>query len=493
MNRVTLLCVLLGSLLLLPTADARPGKKRMKRGKAIDVPTFYERESKTIATIEFSQEYSAGGSKRQTKGYTDGVVISPDGLVLISGRVRFPQAGSGRLSGGTLPDVSDFQLHFSDGREYPAEVVLFDNDLNLGVLRITEAAPAEGHPHITFRDGFVPSIGDGLRSMTLYGRDYGRQPVFSPVSVNALLQKPQKVWSLSGASSNLLGAPLWDDAGRVVGVIAQVPTSPWAGRQVVPDLTGAVGLSYDRFAGFVQAARERAAKPPAKTDAKAVAQEENDPNAGWLGIEMQPLDKDLAKHLGVSAGGGVIVSRVIPHSAAETAGLQPLDILVKMDGERISVQERSDLPVFAQALRDRKAGVEVVFTRELPGEGTNEIKATLLRAPKSELQAERRSDDDFEFGVRELTLDVKLGQRLPDVLGVVVDSVERAGWAGLASLSVGVILQRINEHDVTDLETFEKAMAQVKEEKPDKVLFFIRYRRSTQFHVAEPDWEEDSD
>ena len=68
-----------------------------------------------------------------------------------------------------------------------------------------------------------------------------------------------------------------------------------------------------------------------------------------------------------------------------------------MDGERILVQERSDLPVFAQALRDRKAGVEVVFTRELPGEGTNEIKATLLRAPKSELQAERRSDDDFEF------------------------------------------------------------------------------------------------
>ncbi len=494
MNRFALLvCIALSSLLLLPVADAKPRKKRGKRARAIDVPTFYERESRTIATVEFVQEYSAGGSRRQTRGYTDGAVISEDGLVLISGRVRFPQAGSGRLSGGTLPDLSQFRLYFADGREYEAVVVAFDNDLNLGVIRITDEAPKGGHPHVTFRTGFVPEIGQSLRSLTLYGRDYGRKPVFSPVGVNAIIEKPQDVWSLGGASTSLLGAPLWDRAGRVVGVVAQVPTSPWAGRQVVPDLTGAVGLSYDRFATFLETARKRADEPVEKTDAKAVAQEENDPDAGWLGIEMQPLGKELAEHLGVSEGGGVIVSRVIPDSAAEAAGLELLDILVKMDGERIAVQERSDLPVFAQALRDRKAGVEVVFTREKPGVGTDEITATLLRAPKSELQAERRTDDDFEFGVREITLDVKLGQRLPDVEGVVVDAVERAGWAGLAKLPVGVILQRINEHDVTDLESFEKAMAQVKEEKPEKVLLFIRYRRSTQFHVAEPDWEEAGD
>ena len=33
-------------------------------------------------------------------------------------------------------------------------------------------------------------------------------------------------------------------------------------------------------------------------------------------------------------------------------------------------------------------------------------------------------------------------------------------------------------------------MKQVKEERPDKVLLFVRYRRSTQFHVAEPDWSD---
>ena len=71
-----------------------------------------------------------------------------------------------------------------------------------------------------------------------------------------------------------------------------------------------------------------------------------------------------------------------------------------------------------------------------------------------------------------------------------VDGLSSAGWAGLAGLSGGMIIQRINQHDVTDLASFEAAMAQVKEERPEKVLFFVRFRRDTRFFVAEPDWSE---
>ena len=215
-----------------------------------------------------------------------------------------------------------------------------------------------------------------------------------------------------------------------------------------------------------------------------------------LNPDMPPEGMDrhvyLEKKFGGQEGAARAYAPIV--EAAEAAGLRPLDILVKMDGKQIPVTEGSDLPVFAQQLRDMKAGYTVTFTRKSPEDGsTEDVEATLMRAPKSELLAERRSDDAFEFSVREITLDVKLGQRLPDVQGVVVDAVERAGWAGLAKLPVGVILQRINKHEVTDLATFEAAMAKVKETKPDQVLFFVRYRRSTQFHVAEPDWDEAKD
>lgn len=473
MSRATIL--LLVALLLPAAADARP--------KPQPVPKFYAEASQTLATVEFLQEFVAGGQRQQTRGFTDGAVISADGLVLISGRVRFPQrGGSGRISGGSLPELSGFVLHFSDGREHQADVVAFDDDLNLGLLRISDP-PGAPMPHLKWRTGFEVDVGTGLRTLTLYTESFDRKPVYSTVMVNALLDKPQKVWSLSGASSNLLGAPLWDEKGRAVGVVAEVPMSPWAGRQVVPDLTGPVGLSYERFAVWIAQTLEAEA---------AVAKDEpDDADAAWLGVVFQPVSRELAEHLKLSAGGGVVVSRVVNGSPAAAAGLESLDVLVELSGERIEVDEDADTAGFAQAIRQLKPGTSVEFTREAPGGARDTVAVTLVQAPRTELHAQRRTNEAFALTVREATMDTLLGQRLdPDTTGVVVDGAERAGWAGLSGLGVGVIIQRINDHEVTDLDSFSKAMAAIEAERPEKVLFFARFGRNTRFFVAEPDWED---
>ena len=470
--------LLLVALLVPGVADAK------KKRKGQTVPQFYEMAAPTLATVEFNQEFVAGGQNQQTKSYTDGVVISADGLVLISGNVRFPQRGPGRMASGSLPELTGFRLFFSDGREHEAEVVTFDTDLNLGLLRIVDA---EGPlPHVSFTDDFTPEIGTAFRSMTLYTKEYGREPVYSPMSINAMLETPQDVWSLAGSTTNLVGAPLWNARGKVVGVVAQVPMTPGAGRMVRPRLSGPVGLSYARFQAFITDGRSAAEQQ--------IAAQEKPPedDAGWLGIEFQALGKPVAKHLGISEGGAILVTRVIPGSPAGDAGLAPLDILVAIDGARIAVNKESDLNTFIGAVRAQKPGATMTFTREARGgASTDEVAVTLANSPKTELHAERRVNDAFELTVRELTLDTLLGQRLdPTTTGVVVDGVTRAGWGGLAGLSPGMIIQRINEHDVTDLDTFEAALAKVTEETPEKVLFFVRFRRDTRFFVAEPDWDE---
>ncbi|MCO4769023.1 MAG: PDZ domain-containing protein [Deltaproteobacteria bacterium] len=481
MKRALLLLAAL-ALLIPAAADAKPKKKR---GKGQTATEFYDAARLTLATVNFSQEFVAGGSPQQTTSATDGVVISPDGLVLISGTVRFPQSGPGRLRGGSLPELSSFRLHFSDGRQHEAEVVTFDTDLNLGLLRITDGDPEKPFEHVSFGDDFEPAIGSGLRSMTLYTQEYGREPVYSPVSINSLLSTPQDVWSLSGAGLNMLGAPLWSGAGKVVGVVAQVPMSPGGGRQVMPQLSGPVGLSYGRFAEWLSGAVEQA-------QAVAEVVEEEPEEAGWLGIEFQALERPLAKHLGISEGGGIFVTRVIPGSPAAKGGLEPLDILVTFDGERIAVNQNSDLNKFIEKVRAGKPGAVVRFGKESRGDGAvEEVAITLMNSPKTELQADRREDDRFDITVREITMDALLGQRLdPETAGVIVDGVTRAGWAGLAGLSRGMIIQRINEHDVTDLDSFSEGVDKVLEERPDKVLFFVRFRRDTRFFVAEPDWTE---
>ena len=481
MNRLHLaLIIALAVVFMAPSAFAK------KKKKSLSVPEFYELAQPTIATIQFSQEFVAGGQVQRTRGMTDGFVVSEDGLVLVSGRVRFPQRGSGgRLSGGSLPDLGNFELRFSDGRVHEAEVVTFDDDLNLGLLRITTLEAGEELPAVSFKRGYDAQVGQGLHSMTLYTQDYGRQPVYSPVAINALLDVPQNVWSLSGASSNILGAPLWNGRGHVVGVVANVPMSPWGGRQVVPDLTGAVGLPYERFADWLDAAMAQARE-------ESAAASEPEPEAqAWMGVMFQPLEKDLAAHLGISEGGGIVVTRIVPGSPAEAAGLAPLDVLVEVGGERIAVLQPSDSTTFSRTIRGYDPGTTIEFVRESAGGARETVAMTLAATPTSELHAERRTNDSFELTARQLTLDTLLGQRLgPDTPGVVVDSVTRAGWAGLSGLYKGLIIQRIDEHDVTDLDTFEAALAAVQEARPDQVLFFVRWGRTTRFLVVEPDWDE---
>lgn len=451
------------------------------------IPAFYEKAAPAIATVEFTQDFVAGGQPQQTRGLTDGVVISGDGLVLISGRVRFPQRGSsGEFSGGSLPDLGSFKLWFADGREQQAEVVAFDDDLNLGLLRITDLKAGQEAPHIEFRRGFRARVGTPLRSLTLYTEEFGREPVFQPVLVNALLDTPQEAWSLAGASINILGAPLWDERGRVVGVVAQLPMTAWGGRSVLPDLTGPVGLPFDRFSAWLEAASDEARRERAPVEAPTREEDE-----AWMGVMFQPLERALGEHLGISPGGGIVITRVVPGSPAEEAGIQPLDVLVELEGRRIDVLQESDSSRFSRGVRDLLPGTKVTFTRERAGGERDAVPMTLAPTPVSELHAERRGDEAFDLTVRELTMDTLLSQRLDrGTKGVVVDGITRAGWAGLSGLSVGAIIQRINEHEVLDLDSFEAAMRAVREARPDKVLFFVRHGRNTRFFVAEPTWDE---
>ncbi len=488
MSRPRLLAAAILSLLLLLPGSGDP-LAGPARGAQRALQSFYDSASPTLATVEFSQEFVAGGQRQQTRAYTDGVVISEDGMVLISGRVRFPQRGSsGRLSGGSLPELSGFILHFSDGRRYSAEVLGFQDDMNLGLLRIVDAPDGTVHPHVQLQENFTAGVGTSLRTMTLYTQEFGRRPVLQPVFVNALLDTPSELWSLSGVSDNLLGAPLWGPRGRVVGVVAAVPMSAWGGRQVVPDLSGPVGLPFDRFAQWLQTLT---------TEARTVGEPEQvaeEDDAAWLGVMFQPLERELAAHMKISEGGGLIVSRVVAGSPADQAGIEPLDILVELQGERIAVLQQSDTHEFSRRVRSHAPGSRVQITRERPGGAQDTVEVTLAPTPTSELHAERTQNAPFELTVRELTLDTLLEQRLdPQTKGVVVDGVTRAGWAGLAGLNVGLIIQRINDHDVDDLASFTAALDSVASEQPDQVLFFVRHGRTTRFFVAEPDWTEDSD
>jgi len=61
---------------------------------------------------------------------------------------------------------------------------------------------------------------------------------------------------------------------------------------------------------------------------------------GRLGMQLQNLTRDLAKHFGYGLGEGVIVTQVLPGSPADSVGIQPPDLIVSVDQKEVkSVSE----------------------------------------------------------------------------------------------------------------------------------------------------------
>ena len=56
---------------------------------------------------------------------------------------------------------------------------------------------------------------------------------------------------------------------------------------------------------------------------------------GWLGIEIQVMTPALAESFGIKDDKGLIIAGIFRSSPAHLAGLQPGDILVKIDGKVI--------------------------------------------------------------------------------------------------------------------------------------------------------------
>ncbi|MVW74754.1 Do family serine endopeptidase AlgW [Pseudomonas xionganensis] len=62
---------------------------------------------------------------------------------------------------------------------------------------------------------------------------------------------------------------------------------------------------------------------------------------GWLGIEVQPLTPELAESFGLEGRPGIVVAGIYRGGPAQKAGLQPGDLILRIDGEPASDGRRS--------------------------------------------------------------------------------------------------------------------------------------------------------
>ncbi len=162
---------------------------------------------------------------------------------------------------------------------------------------------------------------------------------------------------------------------------------------------------------------------------------------GRLGVVVGGVDQELADTLGLDEASGAIVQEVVPDSAAEKAGIEPGDVIVRVNDKKIKTS--SDL-VNAVGLR----AVGDAVTLEIVGE---DGQSKVVEAVLGGLVAATGTDIHPALSGASLA-DSDAG----DYEGVLVETIEEGSTAQRSGLRADDMIVAVNRTRVRNIEQFRK-------------------------------------
>ena len=381
-----------------------------------------------------------GGDRPRPRSQGSGFIVSSDGLVLTNNHV--------------VEDAEEIVVRLSDRRELTAEVVGTDPRSDLAVLRIE----GDDFPTVKMGDSSQLKVGEWVLAIgSPFGFDYS-------VTAGIVSAKGRSLPTQFGENyvpyiqtdvainPGNSGGPLFDLEGRVVGINSQIYSNSG----------GFMGVS---FAIPIDVAMEVADQ--LQTDGRVAR--------GWLGVEIQEVDRTLAEGFGLERPHGALINNVLDGSPAEQGGLQAGDIVTEFNGNKI--ERSSELPHYVGRARpDRQYPVRIVRDGEVQ---TLKIKIGEL-ADRGEPQV-ANGNADTEIGLTVASLSQEEQQRL-DTKGVRV--TRSSGAAAEAGVRVGDIITKFNNVIVEEVADFEDAVEDLADDK-ERVPVLVKRGQQSRFLIIQ--------
>ena len=288
-----------------------------------DVPEFFRRFFGPGMTP--GQPGMPGQPNARPRGVSQGTgfIISADGYVLTNHHV--------------VDGADTVRIRMADRRELVAKVVGSDEQSDVALLKIDAA----GLPTLRIGDSRTLKSGQWVVAIgSPFGLDHsvtagivsavGRA---NPYADQRYVPFIQTDVAINRGNS---GGPLIDTRGQVVGINSQIFSNSG----------GYMGVS---FAIPIDVAMN--AVQQLKATGKVTR--------GLLGVQIQAMNRDAAKALGLGDANGALVARVEPGSPAERAGILRQDVIRSINGQ--PVYESSDLPPIVGAMPPgTKVSIEVI-------------------------------------------------------------------------------------------------------------------------------------
>lgn len=398
---------------------------------------------------------------REANSLGSGFIISADGYVVTNNHVI-----SADQRGAVVESIT---VTLTDRREYKAKLIGRDPASDLAVLKIE----ATGLPFVRFGDSRQARVGDWVVAI---GNPFG---VGSSVTAG-IISATHRGTGQGGAYDRFIqtdasinrgnsGGPMFDLQGNVIGINSQI-LSPTGGN---------VGI------GFAIPAEQ--AKPVVDTLMKGAKV-----TRGYLGIEMQTLDRATADALGIPSDRGTVVAGVVPGEAAEKAGLKPLDVIVRVGNQDVTPDQ-----TLSYLMANIAPGTRVPLT--VLRDGKQQVIPVVVgtRPPEEQLaQFDPEGDDGAPDGSNSETagaasLGLAVTPLTPqiarsigvgaDAKGVVVLNVDPSSDAGGKGLQRGDLIVSVNRTPVTSGADIARLVAQAKAAGRGAVLLYIQRRNVSRF------------
>ena len=352
-----------------------------------------------------------------------GFVIGADGYILTNRHV--------------IEGADEIQVTFPEGKSYEAEIIGQDARTDVALIKIEPEAsltaltlgdsdtaePGEWVMAIGNPFSFGNSVSVGV--VSFIGRDLQLQPGTS-------IDMIQTDAAINPGNS---GGPLLNTRGEVIGINTMIVTD--GGSRV----NAGVGFSVP-----INVAKE--ILPQLREKGKVIR--------GWMGVTIQAVTEELAKTYDLDEAKGAIVSSVTPGSPAEDAGIEPEDVILSADGNKLD--DQGDL---SRYIASKAPGTEVEL--ELLRDGRRRTISITLGTFPDEPTAVVREDTDrprLGMSVRDLTPSLAERLELPrDTRGVLITDVETGEPAEEANLRQGDVIVSVNGQTVETVTEFEQAVA----------------------------------
>jgi serine protease Do len=198
---------------------------------------------------------------------------------------------------------------------------------------------------------------------------------------------------------------------------------------------------------------------------------------GYLGIQLQELDPDLQRLIGIPASQGAVVIDVVDGEPGEAAGLKRYDVITALgtqpieDGDHLVRAIASKAPGSAVTLKVFRDGKYLNLRARLAEREAQEAVGELTVEPADNVPPPE--GDELGLVVGELNRKMKATLAIPfSRSGVLVDDIVSLS-PDADALTHGDVIMEINRQPVSDVAAYRKVVAGL---KPGELALLIVYR-----------------